>query len=169
MDSHYLNNTIRLAHTISALVDQGTVAKYGEAIYKQYLDASDEERENQEGEAYRSRFEGIGNNADYQAVRSTLTRIKEENDVKYAYIMLIDKKKQVCIYVADGETNEETNSAPGIWEPIEKEQADSLWAGNEAESHTRRSLAGSAPAGRPSTCGTTASLPRRSSTFPWTR
>ena len=132
MDSHYLNNTIRLAHTISALVDQGTVAKYGEAIYKQYLDASDEERENQEGEAYRSRFEGIENNADYQAVRSTLTRIKEENDVKYAYIMLIDKKKQDCIYVADGETNEETYSAPGIWEPIEKEQADSLWAGNEA-------------------------------------
>ena len=80
MDSHYLNNTIRLAHTISALVDQGTVAKYGEAIYKQYLDASDEERENQEGEEYRSRFEGIENNADYQAVRSTLTKIKEEND-----------------------------------------------------------------------------------------
>ena len=132
MDSHYLNNTIRLAHTISALVDQDVVHRYGDAIYEQYMDASAEERENQEEDAYRARFEGIEENEDYQTLRSTLTKIKEENDVMYAYIMLIDKANHVCLYLADGETDEETYSAPGVWEPIEDAQADSLRTGQEA-------------------------------------
>ena len=34
MDSHYLNNTIRLAHTISALVDQGIASARLTAVGK---------------------------------------------------------------------------------------------------------------------------------------
>ena len=132
MDDHYLDNTIKLAHTISALVDQDTVQKYGELILGRYNESTEEMRENQEEDAYRDLFLGIEDNEDYQRVRDTLIKVKEENDVMYAYIMVIDKAQEVCLYIADGETDEETYSAPGVWEVIEKEQADSLRKGKEA-------------------------------------
>ena len=45
MDDHYLDNTIKLAHTISALVDQDTVQKYGELILGRYNESTEEMRE----------------------------------------------------------------------------------------------------------------------------
>ena len=133
MDSHYLNNTSHLANTAAALVDRDVVEKYSAMIHERYLEATEEEREDQESEAYRSRFADIEENEDYQLLRSTLTTVKEKNDVMFTYIMVIDKARHVCLYVADGtDVDDEFYSAPGIWEPIEDDQADSLLRGNEA-------------------------------------
>ncbi len=133
MDSHYLNNTSHLANTAAALVDRDVVEKYSVMIHERYLEATEEEREDQESEAYRSRFADIEDNEDYQRLRSTLITVKEKNDVMFTYIMVIDKARHVCLYVADGtDADDEFYSAPGIWEPIEDDQADSLQRGNEA-------------------------------------
>ena len=59
MDSHYLNNTSHLANTAAALVDRDVVEKYSAMIHERYLEATEEEREDQESEAYRSRFADI--------------------------------------------------------------------------------------------------------------
>ncbi len=132
MDDHYLTNTIRLANTASALVDHETVEKYSTMILSRYLEASEEERADQDGVAYRSRFSGIEENDDYQQLRLTLIKIVEENDIAFGYLMVIDKAREVCLYIADGDTNEDTYCPPGVWEPIEPEQADMLRSGREA-------------------------------------
>ncbi len=132
MDNHYRENTMNIANTISALVDRETVEKYGKLILSKYRETTQEERDHQEEESYRSHFEGIEESEDYQEIRTLLTKIKEQNGVTYAYIMVIDKANQVCIYIADGDVSEDTYCAPGVWETIEDDQADSLLGGNKA-------------------------------------
>ena len=132
MDTHYLNNTMRLANTSAALVDKDVVNKYANIILAQYRLTTEDEREAQDEDAYREFFDGIEDQEDYIQLRQTLIKIKENNDIMYAYIMVIDKDNSVCLYVCDGDADEETYCPPGCWEPIEDEQADSLKRGNEA-------------------------------------
>ena len=137
MEEHYERLTMNTAKSAASMLDTEAVAELAERtleIYRSFcpdentppdFDSFDEE----ELAAYYAAFEEIRENPAYQETYNTLNALKEDNEVLWMYVAVIDPQTELGIYVVDADTSESA-CPPGTWAVIESENLDLIRQGN---------------------------------------
>ena len=128
MEEHYERLTMNTAKSAASMLDTEAVAELAERtleIYRSFcpdentppdFDSFDEE----ELAAYYAAFEEIRENPAHQETYNTLNALKEDNEVLWMYVAVIDPQTELGIYVVDADTSESA-CPPGTWAVIESE------------------------------------------------
>ncbi len=136
MEEHYERLTMNTAKSAASMLDTEAVAELAERtleIYRSFcpdentppdFDSFDEE----ELAAYYAAFEEIRENPAYQETYNTLNALKEDNEVLWMYVAVIDPQTELGIYVVDADTSESA-CPPGTWAVIESENLDLIRQG----------------------------------------
>lgn len=137
MEEHYERLTMNTAKSAASMLDTEAVAELAERtleIYRSFcpdentppdFDSFDEE----ELAAYYAAFEEIRENPAYQETYNTLNALKEDNEVLWMYVAIIDPQTELGIYVVDADTSESACPS-GTWAVIESENLDLIRQGN---------------------------------------
>lgn len=136
MEEHYERLTMNTAKSAASMLDTEAVAELAERtleIYRSFcpdentppdFDSFDEE----ELAAYYAAFEEIRENPAHQETYNTLNALKEDNEVLWMYVAVIDPQTELGIYVVDADTSESA-CPPGTWAVIESENLDLIRQG----------------------------------------
>ena len=137
MEEHYERLTMNTAKSAASMVDAGTVAELARQTLEIYRSFCLDENtppdfaawDEAEQAAYYAAFEEIRENPAYQETYNTLNALKEDNEVLWMYVAVIDPQTELGIYVVDADTSESA-CPPGTWAVIESENLDLIRQGN---------------------------------------
>lgn len=117
MDEHYRMLALNVARTAAELADSDWVRKYTEEVEEIYsLNPAPEFEKEEEQKAYYEQYDSL-KDKDYLAVRETLQKIKEANDVLSLYIAYVDEGSRTGVYLVDADTSE-NGCETGDWDII---------------------------------------------------
>lgn len=93
-----------------------------ESVMDKYERLTEEERAQTGTEEYNARFERIKANMDYIRLLDLLYRVQTNSDVNDIYVAVYDKNTSAIVYICDPDTDPETMTHPGDWEPLEERE-----------------------------------------------
>ncbi len=112
MNQHYLENTVNIAKTAVAILDQAAVEHCSSEVFSIYRTLTREELAD-ENEAYLEKFSYLEDEKDWKSLRKTLQSIGRENDLSSILIVALDQETRDVIYVVDSDETA-TYCPPGL-------------------------------------------------------
>ena len=122
VSGQYIRNAYSVSAEASAILrETADPADCVEKVMTRYLAMSEEERQDQEAEAYLDRFDYITFDENYRQIMAILKFLRMNNDVEDIYLLALDRENMRVIYIADPEDRPELRCPPGHWSQLREE------------------------------------------------